>query len=199
MSLEKMQIPSKKPDWQGSVPWICTLLASGGTDSGQLARLRRMKTGEAVPAFWWGLALLEKNKLDRQITRTEISKWIELFRMLAILTPVGNQESNENPESPHQYDIPMGVALFECGNHNSCRAVFSEMRLASLLDSRGKPFTEKLTRACRILAAKNQKLNCEELAQLIFHNRANSPAYDYIRQRIARDYYRRAVRAEEAS
>ena len=179
-------------------PWLCSTLVSPLMQSGQLARLKRSRIDQPVADYWWLLALAERQKLNRKIHDDNTRTWIQLVKLLALLTPGARGGENSSSaddtgkHTAHNPSVAFGKALFECGDAQASRAGFSELRLAALLDSEGQQFEEKLTRACRLLATKQQRFNCCELAQCIQFS-SGSQGYESTRNKIARDYYRRAA------
>lgn len=193
------------------VAWLCTYIASAGISNGQLATLRKEKKSGVSPVVWWLLAQVETKKLQRQLSTHEQGLWIELIHALAIMTPTGSmynrKHDQESPTetnkvefqtiraNPHAPEIPLGRALFLAGKPDAQVAGYSELRLATLLAARNEQKKVSISRMCRFLTAKQQRFNCNELADLIFTTDTMSKKYDFIRQQIAAAYYRTATRA----
>jgi len=192
------------------VGWLCHVLASEMTSSGQLSSLRKQSAGSPSPSSWWLLTKLEERKLNREIGEASQYKWHTLVKLLSLLTSSGTPVRaandmdvptdtdtetavNNRPDVPlrgslHQPSRSFGAALFAAG--------YSESRLASLLNARELQADDQLIRACRFLLAKKETFDCRELADFIFNQNPEKPQYDQIRQRVARGYFRAAVKHE---
>lgn len=204
---------SEKPSSQMTSPrecvgWLCYTLASEKTSSGQLSSLRKQSATSPSPSSWWILTKLEQAKLNREIGETSQANWHSLVKMLSMLTLTGTPaktkidptkpngtgiEATNKPTVPlrgslHQPDRTLGTALFAAG--------YSEHRLASLLNAREGQRANQLIRTCRFLLAKKEGFDCRELADFIFSSDPEKSPYDQVRQRVARDYFRAAVKQD---
>jgi len=202
----------KQISYRDCVSWLCGVLASEGTNSGQLASLRKQSVDSPSPSCWWLLARLEHSKLQREISKSSERNWHMLIKVLALMTlsgtPVqsksevktnGSEVPDDQSEiskksngprrgSMHQPSRALGTALSAAG--------YSERRLAALLNARGIQLEEQLIRACRFLLAKKEPFDCRELADLIFLQDSLREPHERVRQLIARAYFRAAVKKE---
>lgn len=163
-------------------------------DPGSLADVRRMAAGTAAPAFW-RLAAQHPDTIGRQ--RTE---WIEIIRILAILTPRGAPEDRPALHDPARR---FGAVLCDGGDPTwpgklrpgeAPRPVFSERRLAQLLAARGTTRIALLVRAARALARTRRPeagLDVRDIAWAVL-----APANA---GRIAEAFYTRLDRAQLAA
>jgi len=154
---------------------------------GPLAELRRMKPDVAASAFW----RLAARHPDSIGARKE--EWIEIIRILAILTPKGDPEGRP---ALHDASRPLGRALCDGGDPawTGERAALSEHRLAQLLAARGAARVVALTRAARALARSRPPqagLDVRDIAWAILNPAGTA--------RIAEHYYRRLDRSTAAA
>lgn len=142
-------------------------------ESGDLARLRRMKTdGPGEPAFW---------KLAVEAGLRTDDKGFQLVQAMALLAPKGDS-GQRRPF--HDSRHPLGTALARVG--------YSESRLARFLELPHDYRADALGRMARWLAARNMvPVNCVDIACLLF-----SGDVTHLR-RLARDYYKQLDHAEE--
>ena len=116
-------------------------------DPGPLAELRRLSPNGA-PAFWL-LAAQHPATIggDRQ------SDWMEIVRMIAVLTPKGDPKSRP---PLHDRNRRLGAVLCDGGDADlewkGPQPNFSERRLTQLVAARGKQRAALLERAVRALA-----------------------------------------------
>ena len=151
---------------------------------GQLADLRRMERGRAAPAFW-RLAARHPTTIGNPALE---ETWMNIIRILAILTPKGNPESR----APlHNQKRRLGEVLCDGGDPvwpptNPPRPALSEHRLMKLLAARGQQRRVLLTRAARALARSMQPgsgLSVPDIAFALLSPENN--------RYIAEHYYRR--------
>lgn len=142
-------------------------------DSGDLARLRRMKTdGPGEPAFW-KLAVESGLRTD--------DKGFQLVQTMALLAPKSDPGQRR---SFHDYGRPLGTALARVG--------YSELRLARFLELPHESRADALGRMARWLVAGNiVPVNCLDIACLLFSSDARHA------RRLARDYYKQLDHVEE--
>ena len=205
--------------------YLVNLLASPGMSTGQLASLRRSYSVRP-PAFYWVLARLYSHmgyqpSSNKKLEAKTEEKWWLLVHLLAVLTPRGvsdrrikteeAQPALEKHESATDDDeieaaeekpvkknkVSLGKALFYCGDKDAKQPGFSEARLVRLLESKDKQFEDLLVRMCRLLNAKQQQFDKEELAGLVIHRQVGTKAYERTRQKIVRDYYSTAYQFGE--
>ena len=156
-------------------------------DPGPLAELRRMEPEIAAPAFW----CLAARYPDTIGARS--AEWVEIIRILAILTPKGDPEGRPALHDPTRQ---LGWVLCEGGDPgwSGGRPVLSERRLAQLLASRGPARGVALTRAARALAQGRPSyagLDVRGIAWAILNPTSTA--------RIAEQYYRRLDRSTAAA
>lgn len=206
------KVKEKRMNSRDCVGWLCYVLSSEGTNSGQLSSLRKQSVDSPSPVSWWLIARVEHNKLHREINLNTERSWHMLVKALALLTlsgtPVKSNTAapseasdaskdqdvlNHAPDVPlrgslHRPDRALGAALFAAG--------YSEHRLATLLNARDVQLEEALIRTCRFLLAKKEAFDCRELADLIFLQNPITEQHDQVRQKIARAYFRSAVKKD---
>lgn len=153
-------------------------------DPGALATLRRMTPKAPTPAFW-KIAVARENTM----LGGSRDKWVEILRILAILTPRGAPETRPPLHDGARPNGRLGAALCDGGNpawDDGDRPMMSERRLAQLLATRGTARIEALARAARAIAAKRDPragLDVRGIAWAVL-NPDNTNA-------IAEAYYRR--------
>lgn len=154
---------------------------------GPLADLRRM-TVSGAPCFW-RLAAQHPATIGNPTYRKQ---WMEIVRMIAILTPKGEPEKRPPLHAPSRR---LGEVLCDGGDPDpewkGPQPTFSERRLAQLTASRQPLRTVLLTRAARIVArsrSPDDGVNVVDLARAVLR-----PEDVYL---LAEPYYRRLDRAE---
>ena len=209
------EVVEKRVSYRDCVGWLCHVLASESTTSGQLATLRKQSVDSPSPVCWWLLARLEHSKLQREISGNSQRGWYMLVKLLALMTLSGTPVKSKTPlfvegtgatgdqqgasvkpgvalrGSMHQPSRTLGAALSAAG--------YSERRLAALLNAGDRQLEEQLIRACRFLLAKKESFDCRELADLIFVQDSLNEQPDRVRQKIARAYFRTSVKKETDS
>lgn len=165
-------------------------------EPGALAALRRETAGGdglGAPIFW-------RMAVRFGIGTSQEETWARIFRIMALLTSKGRNDSKISPHNPRH---PLGRALCDGGSSRwgerepDPQPVFSEPRLARLLSARGAMRADLLERAARRLARTDVPavgVNCAEFAWLLLaQDNATTP------RAIARAYYRRLDRVKPAS
>lgn len=154
-------------------------------DPGALAALRRMTADAPAPAFW-KIAVARQDEM----LGASRDKWVEIVRILAILTPRGAPEDRKALHDGARPNSRLGAALCDGGNpawnRDRDRPAMSERRLAQLLATRGVARNEALVRAARAIAASRDTgagLDVRSIAWAVL-NPENTNA-------IAEAYYRR--------
>ncbi len=143
-------------------------------DPGSAAALRRGPLAGAGAAAFWKLAADYAPGGAR-----DEAGWAALIQAIAILTPKGRETDRR---SAHDYNIPMGAALYKAG--------VSELRLARLLGAPKEMRRDLAIRACRRLAAtEHKRFDLRTLAKLILFDSEKT------NHGIARDYYRAEAEA----
>jgi CRISPR system Cascade subunit CasB len=119
-------------------------------DPGDMATLRRMTADNPAPVFW---KIAVRHSVMTHPDR--LAAWVEILRILAILTPRGAPETRPRPLHRPGRKHHLGAALCDGGDPawRGPRPVMSERRLAQLLATRGPARTEALVRAARLIAS----------------------------------------------
>ena len=166
---------------------------------GPLAELRRMDPQTGAPAFW-RLVARYPGTIGR---RDKQDQWIEIIRILAILTPKGERRPLGGdpglPENLHDQRRRLGAVLCDGGDPSwpgeggAPRPVVSEERLAKLLAARGHQRAVLLTHAAQMIVRSRQDIgvNVSDIASVVL------PPADG--RRLAEQYYLRLDRAEQAA
>lgn len=155
----------------------------GRFDPGAMAALRRMTAESPAPAFW-KIAVRHGDVM----LGGQRESWIEILRVLAILSPRRAPETRSKPLHRAGWECHLGAALCDGGNPgwDGQRPAMSERRLAQLLATRGPARTEALVRAAgRIAATRDPRAGIDVLSiAWAFLAPANANS-------IAEAYYRR--------
>lgn len=156
---------------------------------GPLAELRRMERGNPAPAFW-RLAARYPATIGR---RDQEEEWMQIVRILAILTPRGEPEKRPRL---HVAARRLGTVLCDGGDiswpgesRGEPRPAYGEGRFGKLLESKGAQRRTLLTRAARSLARSmplGSGVNVADIAFAILH-----PDRDSVNNGLARSYYAR--------
>ena len=154
-------------------------------EPGPLAELRRMTPGAGAPLFW-RLAARHPDTIGRDKDK---ESWMEILRILSILTPKGDPESRSLLHNPRRR---LGEVLCDGGDPDwvGPRPVVSELRLARLMSARGPQRVDLLRHAARMIAHSRRDVGVDvaDIAMVLLH-----PS-DV--RRLAEPYYRRLDRAE---
>ncbi len=158
-------------------------------DPGSLAELRRMDKETGAPVFW-RLAARHPGAIGRQDME---SQWMEIIRILAILTPKGDPASRP---PLHNNRRRLGEVLCDGGDPiwTGPRPAFSELRMAQLMAARGAQRGVLVARAARALARSwepNSGVDVVDIALVLLE-----PGHG---RRLAEAYYRRLDRAERTA
>ena len=157
-------------------------------EPGPLAELRRM-TPAAVAPFFWRLAARHPDTIGR--AKGERS-WMEIVRILAILTPKGDPESRSSLHNPRRR---LGEVLCDGGDPDwvGPRPAVSELRLARLMSARGPQRADLLRHAVRMIAhsRRDAGVNVADVAVVL--------VVRFDGRRLAEPYYQRLDRAEAAA
>lgn len=160
-------------------------------DSGPLAELRRMDASTGAPAFW-RLAAQHPNTIGGRKTH---KLWIEIIRIVAILTPKGDPATRSPLHDPNRR---LGAVLCDGGSPSwpgggQPRPAFSERRLAQLMAARGPQRAVLLERAARMLAGNRERGSGVDVTDIAWTLLEPDNG-----RRLAEPYYRRLDRAERA-
>ena len=161
-------------------------------DPGPLAELRRMDVQAGAPAFW-RLAARHADTIGRPYQH---ERWIEIIRILSILTPKGDPAQRGPLHDPRR---PLGEVLCDGGDRSwphggAPRPMLSEQRLGRLLAARGAQRGVLLERAARALArawVPGSGVNVVDIARTLLN-----PAEG---RHLVEPYYRRLDGAELAA
>ena len=154
-----------------------------------LARLRRMDPDAPNAAPFWRLMARYGPHASAELDRG----WGLVIHGIALMTRVGAPDPAGR--SAHDRNLPVGRALFEGGAPDGTTAFYSETRLNRLLTARGPMLRRLLVRVFRMLAAADRTFDWYQMAELILNDGRDEQRADYVRRRIARDYYRADDRA----
>ena len=174
------------PDSPVNAAAIATARCTQRLDPGPLAELRRLSANGA-PAFW-----LLAAQHPATIGGSRRSDWMEIVRMIAILTSKGDPSIRP---PLHDRNRKLGSLLCDGGDPDpewsGPQPRFSERRLTQLLAARGQQRTALLGRAVRALARTRRPdagIDVTDLAWVVL--RQDDAAL------LAAPYYRRLDRAE---
>lgn len=157
---------------------------------GPLAELRRMRPERTGAAIFWRMAA-QFSWRDK-----DIQKWMQIIRILALLTPCGHRGSDVRL---HEQRRRLGEVLCDGGDpawgKNSQRPtpVLSEARLARFLALPTEQSGEALERIARMLAhtrSPQSGINCTEIAYALLDQ-----DHMHTMQNVAKHYYARLDRA----
>lgn len=158
----------------------------GGLAPGDLAELRRMGPGNLAPWFW-RLATRHDAISHRE------DDWMQIVRILAILTPRGDPEKRPRLHQPSRH---LGAVLCDGGDSTwpdpsqaQPRPSYSELRFAKLLESKGTQRSVLLTRAARSLARSMPPGGGVDVKDIAFA--VLFPHSAEVNRNLARSYYRR--------
>jgi CRISPR system Cascade subunit CasB len=150
-------------------------------EPGAMAALRRMTAQDPAPAFW-------KLAVRHPVMTRRRPAWVEILRILAILTPRGAPETRPRLHDGARPHAKLGAALCDGGLRAwpGGRPLVSERRLAQLLAARGQARTEALVRIARMLAGSRDTaagLDVRSIAWAVLHPENTTG--------LAEAYYRR--------
>ena len=151
-------------------------------DPGGMAALRRMTAQDPAPAFW-------KLAIRHPVMTRARSAWVEILRILAILTPRGAPETRPRLHDGANPHAKLGAALCDGGRRDWAagnRPLVSERRFTQLLATRGPARAEALVRIARMLAA-----NRDPAAGLDVRSIAWARLHPEDTIKLAEAYYRR--------
>ena len=157
-------------------------------DPGSLAELRRMTPQAGAPVFW-RLAAQHPDTIGRA---RDGETWMNIVRILAILTPKGELATRPSLHNPKRR---LGEVLCDGGDRewSGPRPLVSESRLARLMSARGPQRTELLRHAARMIAHSRRDVGIDvaDIAMVLLRPDDG--------RRLAEPYYRRLDRAEAAA
>lgn len=154
--------------------------------TGDLAELRRMDATSAAPAYW-------RLEARHETMRGRRGLWIEIVRILAILTPKG---APEDRTALHDAARRWGAVLCDGGDPawpptHPPRPRFSEQRLVQLMAAQAETRVASMRRAARAVAvsrAAGSGVNTADVAWSLLNPRDGAL--------LAGPYYQRLDRAE---
>ena len=164
--------------WGDIAVEVAGQLSSPGFPPGDLASLRRWHQTQTPDAAWRLMA--QHGVADG--TEQEV-RWHLVFHGIARMTPRGIG-------SAHDGSIPVGRALFLGGELRRDTPFYSEMRLGTLLKSRGQMTRTLLSRAFRMLCSVDAAFDWREMAEFILSDGIDDEAAERARMGIAREYYK---------
>ena len=157
-------------------------------DPGSLAGLRRMTPQAGAPVFW-RLVAQHPDTIGR--ARDE-ETWMDIVRILAILTPKGDPATRSPLHNPHRR---LGEVLCDGGDPDwgGPRPLVSQLRLARLMSARGPQRADLLRHAARMIAHSRREIGIDvaDIALVLLQPDDG--------RRLAEPYYRRLDRAEAAA
>ena len=157
-------------------------------DPGALAELRRMTPHAGAPAYW-RLAAQHPDTIGR--ARDE-ETWMDIVRILAILTPKGDPATRPSLHNPKRR---LGEVLCDGGDSDwtGPRPLVSQLRLARLMSARGPQRAELLRHAARMIVHSRREVGIDVADIALVLLRPDDG------RRLAEPYYRRLDRAEAAA
>lgn len=169
-----------------------------GLHAGELAEARRMDGARVAPAFWRLVARHPERVGQGELERV----WSAIVAILAQLTPRPRQDDAASQPFLHESSRRLGAVLCDGGDPGwpdgggpEPRPVFSELRLARLLASRGAQ-REVLLRRAGVTLSRSMTpgtgINVADVAHALLTPDASNRA-------IARAYYARLDRAVYAA
>lgn len=198
----------ERPSLGKSVGQAAGLLGSERLSNGDRAALRRISPeAPFTPALWKVLYRLEQHEAPGWFgsgTREERQRmwerrWATLLMGMAFCARP--QEADRRKRHLHDYETPLGAALFDAGGSET-RAGWSELRFVRLLRSSGEALEVEIRRVAQYLASKSQPANWADMARLLFNqpNDLSLTARDIAekcRLSIARAYYGARYKSEQ--
>lgn len=185
--------PARGRLWGEIAVRFANRLAAEGFPRGDLAELRRMNLDTPDAAAFWRLMAWE-DLLGCPATER---KWALVLHGLALMTRTAGNDAMSR--SAHDWNVPIGEALFYGDDRVKETAFYSEPRLNRLLTARGPMLRTLLARLFRMLGAKGCTFDWYQMAQMILCEGDKGEQADGIRQSIARAYYwaeSQAIRAQ---
>lgn len=154
----------EQPSLAAIIGRVAGIICSDSFPTSDRAKLRRMAPGQPLPLVFtrFALAYLPAS-WERQP-----EDWAVLLAGITLMAP-----------HAHRPGYGLGRALAEAG--------YSEARLERLLDTDGETRRTLFLRAIRFLAAKAGPFDWLDAAQLLLSRDAAKS--DYIKQRVARDFF----------
>ena len=154
---------------------------------GPLAETRRMKPGTGSAVFW---RLASRHP---QIVAKHPESWMEIVRILALLTPRGAPERRGSLHDPRRR---LGAVLCDGGDPGwtGPRPAFSPRRMDQLIAARGPRRAYLLQNAARLIASRRipgGQVNVLDIARSLLFPRDG--------RMLAESYYGRLDRAEAAA
>lgn len=160
-------------------------------DPGALAELRRMRPPAGAPVYW-RLAAQHPDTIGRAMDEETWKTWMDIVRILAILTPKGDPATRPSLHSPKRR---LGEVLCDGGDSDwtGPRPLVSQLRLARLMSARGPQRAELLRHAARMIVHSRRDVGIDVADIALVLLRPDDG------RRLAEPYYRRLDRAEAAA
>ena len=162
---------------------FASAMASERISTGDLAQLRRMNPKDPGPPAFWKLTAGMGISRNQELA----AKWALIVKGIALMTS-RTAETGTRKEA-HDYQTPVGRALFQGNDPKRDRPLYSEQRLGRLLNAKGNIMTTLLVRAFHIMANEKAAFNWEEMARLVLNEGRHRQADRNARNRIADFYY----------
>lgn len=144
--------------------------------SGDHAGLRRMNPNNPDAPFFW--KLMSREGMPRN---PDIRKWGLIMHGIALMS--------HGAGLAHNPRIPVGQAVYQ---------VYTERRLATLLEARGSTLHSLLTRLFRMLGNQKCAFNWRAMAWFILNEGYNEERAEAARVEIARAYYQAEYNAQQS-
>lgn len=164
-------MPPDPTDLDGATVRIAAAVAH--LAPGELAELRRMRSGQTGATFW---RLYHAHGLFGAP-----DGWEAAVQAIALLTTTGRAPDKA---SAHDPNLPLGKALHRAG--------VSHLRIARLLAAPHGPRRVALIRLVRMLARDGARFDLRQLVRLILQDREAD------KRRLARDYYAAEAAAQHS-
>lgn len=144
--------------------------------SGDHAGLRRMNPNNPDAPFFW--KLMSREGMPRN---PDIRKWGLIMHGIALMS--------HGAGLAHNPRIPVGQAVYQ---------IYTERRLATLLEARGSTLHSLLTRLFRMLGNQKCAFNWRAMAWFILNEGYNEERAEAARVEIARAYYQAEYNAQQS-
>lgn len=167
----RSQIPRNFPE---TISGLAETIEGKEFGTGNQARLRRMNPNAPDNALFWQLTARDGMPRD-----PDLSKWGLILHGMALMA--------HGAGIAHRSNIPVGRTLYLGDGKNL--PLYSEDRLAKLLEARGQTLYRLLARLFRMLASKQCAFDWCEMAWFILNSEDNESRAEEAKVKIARSYY----------
>ena len=176
----RSQIPRNFPE---TLAGLAETIEGKEFGPGNRARLRRMDPEAPDNALFWQLTARDGMPLN-----PDLRKWGLILHGMALMA--------HGAGIAHRPNIPVGRTLYWGDGKNP--PLYSEDRLAKLLEARGQTLYRLLARLFRMLANKQCAFDWCEMAWFILNSEDNESRAEEARTKIARFYYREERRSQQS-